>query len=364
MPGDPIARFKGLIANKGKRKACIQLAPAVRVAVGEEFGLPPGTDLTKELIWSLRKMGADYVFDTPLGADIIAIEEANELKETLEKGGPFPIFNSCCIGWMEYIRRMHPEIKSNMTPLDTPHMVLVSPQMALGGLIKTYFKEEMGLGAEPLVISIMPCVLKEKETEFKMENGQKYVDAVFTTREIAQVLKGAGIDLNKAKESEFDELEAAGSGEGLGFGASGGVGMAVLQNLARMLGAKVDIIELDRKEGEVEGRALIGKYDIRFAFIYGLQNAQKIIEEVKNGKKFHLIEVMACPGGCVGGSGQPMPMSPEKTKERAESLKLKALGLKQRASLDNPAIKDIYSYFFGKIGSEKARKLLHVANRA
>ncbi|MBM3229694.1 hypothetical protein FJZ26_04650 [Candidatus Parvarchaeota archaeon] len=354
MAGDPVEKFKAVEGLGVTRELCFQIAPSVRIALGEEFGMPLGTDITKKLIWVLRKLGAKHVFDTPLGADIIAIEEANELKKAIENGGPFPLFTSCCIGWMIYAKNTHPELEKNIC-------TLVSPEMALGAVIKEYFAKKLGMASEPLVVSIMPCVLKEQETHFEMANGKKYVDYVFTTREIAKVIKERGLDLVSAGESEFDTVEGRGSGEGLVFGASGGVTEAAVQNLGRLLGQPVEFKKFRGDEAIKTAQVTVGGHKLNIACVWGLQNANKIIDEMKAGKTYHFVEVMACAGGCAGGGGQPQPSNLEK-------IRLRALALRQQAdlfagnSIQNPKVNEIYRSFFADVGSSKAREMLHLKN--
>jgi len=349
MQADPIGKFNEMREMKKERTLCVQIAPAVRVALGEEFGMPLGADVTKKLIWALRKLGAEYVFDTPLGADIIAMEEANELKEVLEAGGPFPVFTSCCAGWMLFWKRAHPELEKNVCEL-------VAPQMALGALIKTYFARESGMKKEPYVLSIMPCLLKEQEAASTMRDGRRYVDCVFTTKDIAKVLKSEGIDLKSAEEEEFDKISGMGSSEGAIFGASGGVMEAALQNLGKMLGEKVEFKEFRNEESMKKGTVKVGKYTLNIAAVWGLPNVDKLLAEMKEGKIYHFVEVMACPGGCIGGGGQPLPPTPEVVKARAAAMRKYADMLKISAK-ENAKVDEIYRAFLKKVGSEIGKEL-------
>lgn len=351
MQGDPVAVFKGILEEKKQRTLCVQLAPAVRVSLGEEFEMPLGSDVTKKLVWAMKKLGAQYVFDTPLGADVIALEEANELKKALENGGPFPIFTSCCIGWMLFWKRAHPELEKNVCDL-------VSPQMALGALIKTYFAKKAGM-QNPLVVSIMPCLLKGNEAQNLMQDGRKYVDCVFSAKDIAKVLKENGIDLKNCPEAEFDRLEGMGSSEGAIFGASGGVSEAALQNLGKMLGEKVEFKGFRNEENIKRATVKIGKYELNVAAIWGLPNVDKLLGEIKEGKTYHFIEIMACPGGCIGGGGQPLPPTPDVVKARAAALRKYADALKSNAA-GNEKVDEIYREFLKKIGSEIGHGAFHL----
>ena len=351
MQGDPLSALREILEKKKERTLCVQLAPAVRVSLGEEFGMPIGSDVTKELVWAMKKLGADYVLDTPLGADIIALEEANELKKALEKGGPFPLFTSCCIGWMLFWRRAHPELEKNVCSL-------VSPQMALGALIKTYFAKKAGMRGEPIVMSVMPCLLKGSEAQNTMEDGRKYVDYVFTAKDIAKVLKANAIDLKSCPQAEFDALGGMGSGEGAIFGATGGVSEAALQNLGRMLGAKVEFKEFRNEESIKRSTVKVGKYTLNVAAVWGLPNVDKLLAEINEGT-YHFIEIMACPGGCIGGGGQPLPPMPDVVKARAAALRRYADALKGSAK-ENEKVAEIYGAFLEKAASEIGRQILHL----
>ncbi len=334
-----------------------QIAPAVRVSLAEEFGADPGTETTGQIITALKKLGFKYVFDTSFGADIVALEEANELKHRIENNGPFPMFTSCCIGWKLYALRFDLEKLEKFS-------TAMAPQITLGALAKTYFAEQAGVDKDKIqVISIMPCVSKKKEAQMHAKVGFHEVNLVLTTREIAQILKDKDINPLKLENSEFDQFLGEASRGGRKFGTTGGVAEAVINSLYDMYGEKKTVtIEDDDEIGHYTFN-IAGK-EINVVRIYGLQNYVKFVKELddksKTDKVYHLVEVMACPYGCVGGPGQPLPISMDKNKQRSHALRRYANKQKYSDPYANPEVQRVYDKYLMKFGSCKAKALLHI----
>ncbi|MEM3422129.1 MAG: [Fe-Fe] hydrogenase large subunit C-terminal domain-containing protein [Candidatus Bilamarchaeaceae archaeon] len=330
-----------------------ELAPAVRVALGELFGFPVGTNVEGKAITLLKKLGFQEVVDTPLGADISTYYEAEDLKERLDNGGgKFPIFNSCCIGWRMYAGKMHPELLGNIT-------IVASPQMTIGAVAKYYFAEKLNRKPEDIIIvGVMPCALKKYETLEVMRNGNRYVDYVVTTVELAQWAKKKGIDFNSLPEDKFSSFMPNSSKDGVVFGATGGVTEAIITTLAQMYGEKIEITDF-RDNGEIRKKTVkIGKHILNIAIVHGLPNFEKLYEEIKAGQTYHLVEIMMCPFGCVGGPGQP-PASKENIQIRAKSLRQSADSKKEKTPLDNETFIKIKKEFLDKLDREKLYELIY-----
>lgn len=335
--------------QKGKMLV-FQFAPSIRTSIGEEFGLPYGSVLTGQLAGALKKIGVDKVFDVSVGADFTTIEEAKELLERIKENKKMPLFTSCCPAWVKFVEFYHPELIPNLTTVR-------SPQMISAKLIKTYWAKKQGINPKDIIlVSVMPCISKKYEIKRKENKG--LIDYVLTTRELARVFMKHKIDLKNIKEEELDCCFSHPSGAGVIYGASGGVMESALRTAAyKLTGKKMDKIEfkdvrgLDGiKKAEVE---IAGK-KIKIAVANGLGNAKKIIEELKqNPKAYDYAEVMACPGGCIGGGGQPMPTSQKIRKERAESLYKIDKGKDYRLADLNPEVIDVYSNFL------KTEKIIH-----
>lgn len=330
-----------------------EVAPAIRVALGELFGLPYGVNVQGKTIALLRKLGFHDVIDTPLGADICAYYEAEDLKEMLDKGnGKFPIFNSCCIGWRMYAGKMHPELLENIT-------IAASPQMTIGSVAKYYFAEKTNRKPEDVVIvGIMPCALKKYETLEVMRNGNRYVDYVVTTVELAQWAKKKGINFLDLPDEEFSSLMPNSSKGGIVFGATGGVTEAIITTLAQLYGESVDVIDF-RDNSEIRKKTIkIGKHTLNVAVVHGLPNFEKLYDDIKAGQTYHIIEVMMCPFGCVGGPGQP-PTSKENIQLRAKSLRQFADSKKEKTSIENPTFQKLKKEFFDKLEKDKLYELIY-----
>lgn len=339
----------------------VQTAPAIRASVGEEFGMAAGTLVTKKLVCALKKVGFDTVFDTDFGADLTIVEEAAEFIERISSKGVLPLFTSCCPAWVKYVELFYPEFIDNLSSCKSPH------QME-GAMAKTYYAKKKGIKRENIVVvSIMPCTAKKYEcsrSELSVD-GCADVDFVLTTREIARFMKQDGVDINDCGECEYDDPLGESSGAGAIFGATGGVMEAALRTAyEEVTGLRVTDFEFNQirgLSGIKEGEIIMKGKTYYFAVVHGLFNAGKLMEMLKEGKKckYHFIEVMACPGGCIGGGGQPRPTNDEIRKKRIEALYDEDRMLQYRKSHENPSIKKIYGEFLGKPLSEKSYMLLH-----
>jgi len=343
----------------------VQTAPAVRVALGEEFGMPIGTRVTGNMIAALRRLGFDRVFDTDTAADLTIMEEGTELIERIKNGGKLPLITSCSPGWIKFCEHNYPEFLDNLSSCKSPHQMF-------GAVLKSYYAEKQGIDPSKIfVVSIMPCTAKKFEARRPELSSTGYpdVDAVLTTRELAQMIKEAGIDFANVYEEHFDDPMGDASGAGVIFGATGGVMEAALRTVKEILdGAPVENVEFKAVRGvegikEVEIEA--GGMKIKAAVAHGLGNARKLLESVKSGEKeYHFIEIMACPGGCVNGGGQPIQPSQVRSwidirKKRAAAIYDEDKAMTIRKSHENPNVKMLYEEYFEKPGSHKAHELLH-----
>lgn len=359
---DHIARVYEALADE-KKHVVVQTAPAVRVALGEEFGMPVGTIVTGKMVAALKRLGFDSVFDTDFAADLTIMEEGSELLHRLNNGGKLPMITSCSPGWINYCEKYYPEFIDNLSTCKSPHMMM-------GAVIKTYYANKKGINPEDIyVVSIMPCTAKKFEIDRpEMENnGLRDVDAVLTTRELARMIKQAGIDFANLEDEEFDNPLGESTGAGVIFGATGGVMEAALRTVAEIVEGReldrFDYEEVRGLEGVREATIRIGDIDVKVAIANGTGNAKKLLDKVKSGEaEYHFIEVMGCPGGCIMGGGQPIHNPNENNK--VKSLRAKAIyevdkGLPIRKSHKNPMITKIYEEFLGTPLSEKSHHLLH-----
>jgi len=347
------------IYNKNKFVVA-QIAPAVRASLGDEYNLPAGTNVTGQIITGLRRLGFDKVFDTNFAADLTIIEETNELVSRIEKGGKLPMFTSCCPGWIKYAEQNAPDLLDHLSTCKSPHEME-------GAVIKTYYAKRMGLDPDDIyVVSIMPCTVKKYEAdrgELKAENQQD-VDAVLTTRELVRYFKMAGIDFVDLPESNFDNPLGKSSGAAAIFGATGGVMEAAIRTAYfKLTGGELQNLELSSirgLEGVKEAYLKINGYDLNVAVINGIGNIGKIIEEIREGNsKYHFIEVMTCPGGCINGGGQPINSKPEKIIERMLTMYDIDSKNEIRRSHENESIKTLYKEFLIEPNSETAHNILH-----
>lgn len=333
----------------------VQTAPAVRVALGEEFGIFEPKSVTGKMVSALRRIGFDKVFDTNFAADLTIIEEGNEFLKRLEAGENLPIMTSCCPGWVKFVEHNYPEMINNLSTCKSPNEME-------GSLIKSYFAQKMGIDPSKIItVSIMPCVGKKYE--------KKSVDYVLTTRELAKMIKEAAIDFENIEDDTFDDPFGESTGAAVIFGATGGVAEAALRTVAEIIAGK----DLETKEyTQVRGIKGIKEVTIELpdkrvlslAVVSGLANARQVLQWTKNGEKhYDFIEVMACPGGCINGGGQPMP-SMEKSeliKKRLTAIYEEDRNMPFRKSHKNPYIKKIYDEFLKEPNSQLCHELLHTS---
>ncbi|MBI4832747.1 MAG: iron hydrogenase small subunit [Candidatus Lindowbacteria bacterium] len=340
----------------------VQEAPAIRAALGEEFDMPAGTLVTGKMIAALRRLGFDKVFDTNFTADLTIIEEGNELLKRVKKGGKLPMITSCSPGWIKFIEHFYPELLSHLSTCK-------SPQQMFGALAKTYYGEFAGIDPKDIyVVSIMPCTAKKYEAARPemCASGYRDVDAVLTTRELGRMIRQAGIDFVNLPEDTYDAPMGQYSGAGTIFGATGGVMEAALRTVYAVVTGKnmpsLDVTPVRGLAGVKEAAMVVGELgEVRVAVAHGLANARKLMEKVADSSaNYHFIEIMACPGGCVGGGGQPLPVSNEKRALRAKALYLDDGEVQMiRQSHENPAIKELYDDFLKEPLGELSHKLLH-----
>lgn len=338
----------------------VQTAPAVRAAFGEEFGMPPGTPVTGKMVAALRQMGFDRVFDTDFSADLTIVEEGSELIKRIKEGGTLPMITSCSPGWINFIEVFYPDL--------LPHLsTCKSPQQMFGALAKTYYAQKIGVDpAKMVVVSVMPCVAKKFEAERPemRSSGYKDVDYVLTTREAAQMMKEASIDLARMEDEEFDKPLGISTGAGVIFGATGGVMEAALRTAYELITGKelpsLDITAVRGMDGVKEAVVDVDGVQVKAAVAHGLANARKLMDMVQSGEAdYTFIEVMACPGGCLGGGGQPQPTTPEIRMKRAQAIYAIDKDMPMRKSHENPAIQELYREFLGEPLGHKSHELLH-----
>ena len=342
----------------------VQTAPAVRAALGEEFGMPIGTAVTGKMVAALKALGFDKVFDTNTGADVTIMEEGTELIERIKNGGKLPMITSCSPGWIKFCEHNFPDFLDNLSTCKSPHEMF-------GALIKTYYAQQAGIDpASIYVVSVMPCVAKKFEAQ-RPEMGNEYrdVDAVISTRELARMIKEAGIRFEELADEQFDDPCGESTGAAVIFGATGGVMEAALRTVAEILENKplenIEFAQVRGTEGIKEATVNVAGMDVKLAVAHGLGNARKLLEDIRAGKAdYHFIEIMACPGGCVTGGGQPIRsakvhMDIDLKAERAKALYSEDKALSVRKSHENPYVKKLYAEFLEKPGSHKSHELLH-----
>ncbi len=337
-----------------------QIAPAVRATIGEEYNLPLGANVTGQIITGLKRLGFNKVFDTNFAADLTIIEEANELVSRVANGRTLPMFTSCCPGWVKFIEQNRPELLDNVSSCKSPHEME-------GAILKTYYAKKMGLKPENIyVVSIMPCTVKKYESDRPelTEEHNADVDAVLTTRELVRLFKMAGIDFNELPENEFDNPLGESTGAAAIFGTSGGVMEAALRTAYKIITdkelEKFEFYDIRGNSGIKESTININGMDVNVAVVNGIGNVKPILDEVEEGNsKYHFIEVMACPGGCINGGGQPIHQKTEKIKKRVQALYDIDANMKKRRSHENESVKKLYKEFLGEPNGHLAHELLH-----
>ena len=355
----------------------VQTAPAVRAALGEEFGMPVGTAVTGKMVAALKRLGFDKVYDTNFAADLTIMEEGTELLGRIQNGGTLPMITSCSPGWINYAEYNYGDLLGHLSSCKSPHQMQ-------GAIIKSYYAEKNGLDPKDIfVVSIMPCTAKkdEKERDQMQVDGIKDVDAVLTTRELARMIKRAGIIFNRLPDEEFDQdLMGDYTGAGVIFGVTGGVMEAALRTVYFVLtGKEHEAIKFEAVrgfEGIREASLEINDMTVNVAIAHGMKNAKVLLDEIREGKsKYHFIEVMGCPGGCIAGGGQPIIRScflPNEDddildtykEKRANALYSEDERQTLRQSHKNPQIQKLYDDFLGKPNSHKAHELLHTTYEA
>jgi NADH-quinone oxidoreductase subunit G len=344
-----------------RKHVVVQVAPAVRVALGEHFGMEPGTIVTGKIATALKRLGFDAVFDTEYGADLTILEEATELIHRIETGGRLPMLTSCCPAWVKFIEHQFPDL------LDVPSSCK-SPHIMLGAITKTYYAEKMGIDpSEVSVVSIMPCIAKKAEAARPelTKDEKNNVDIVITTREFAAMLKEAGIDFPNLPDSEFDNPLGESTGAATIFGTTGGVIEAAVRTAYEWITGEelesVDFHQLRGIDGIREATVKIGDTELNIGIAHGLGNARKLLEDIQAGKSnYHAIEIMACPGGCIGGGGQPYHRgNTEILKKRQQAIYKEDASNPKRKSHENESVLKLYTEYLGEPYSEKARQLLH-----
>jgi NADP-reducing hydrogenase subunit HndD len=359
MEKDDTERVWDAIHDPDKIVVC-QVAPSVRVALGEEVGLAPGSIVTGKMVAGLKAMGFDKVFDTNFSADLTIMEEGHEFVDRLQHGGVLPMITSCSPGWVNMCELKYPDL--------LPHLSTAkSPQGMFGAVIKTYWAEKANVNPAKIVsVSVMPCIAKKAECVRPQlrDSGFQDVDIVITTRELGKMLREDGIDFTRLPDAEFDSPLGYGSGAGAIFGATGGVMEAALRTVADVVTGQ-DIKQVDYQavrgfDETKEATLNIAGKEVKIAVCNTLGSAMKMMDRVRAGTAdYHFIEVMACPGGCIGGGGQPIPTSKDVKKKRMEAIYSIDSNSKIRKSHENPEIKILYDTWLGKPLGEKAHRLLH-----
>ena len=350
-----------------------QVAPAIRATIGEEFGMTPGSRVTGKLTAALRRAGFDLVFDTDVAADLTIMEEGSELVHRLtQQSGALPMITSCSPGWVKYIEHFFPELLDHLSTAKSPHMML-------GTLLKTYYAEQHNIDPRRLVVvSIMPCTAKKYEAQRAemFDSGYQDVDYVLTTRETARLIKLAGLKFEQLPDEAFDPAFGMASGAAVIFGATGGVMEAALRTAYFLLTApdgekaegpvsakmlnRVDFSAVRGLDGVKEGEVDLHGMKLKVAVAHGLMNARILLKQIEDGTSpYHFIEVMGCPGGCIGGGGSPMPTNTDIRKQRMRAIYSEDEALTIRASHDNPLIKQLYQEYLGAPLGEKSHALLH-----
>jgi iron-only hydrogenase group A len=338
----------------------VQTAPATRVSIGQEFGLEPGTISTGQMVAGLRLVGFDKVMDTDFTADLTIMEEGSELIERLTNNGTLPMITSCSPGWIKFIEHFYPELTDHLSTCK-------SPQQMFGALVKTYYAQKMKIDPKNIVsVSIMPCIAKKFESNRPemRDSGYQDVDYVLTTRELARLFKQAGVQLERLPEEEYDPPLGISTGAGVIFGATGGVMEAALRTAYELVTKEklpsLDFYNVRGMRGIKEAEVNLNGTKIKVAVAHTLANARKLLDKIKDGTAdYHFIEIMTCPGGCIGGGGQPIPTNDEIREKRIKGIYQADKMMPIRKSHENPAIQQLYKEFLGQPLGEKSHHLLH-----
>lgn len=354
------AQIWDVLADKSKT-VIVQTAPAVRVALGEAFGMEPGSDVTGKMVTALRSLGFDYVYDTNFAADVTIVEEASEFVHRFKEGGVMPILTSCCPSWIKFIEHNFGDM------LDIPSSCK-SPHEMFGSLAKTYLAQKLNLDPDDIVVvSVMPCLAKKFESARPelMNEGRSDVDIVITTRELSYLIRETSVDFASLEDSDFDDFMGESTGAGDIFGSSGGVLEATLRTAYELLTGdtleKLDFNDLRGLDGIKEAVVDIDGTEVRVASASGLGNARILLDTVRKGEKqYHAIEIMACPGGCIDGGGQPfIHGETEILEKRMNAIYEIDKNKPVRQSHKNPSVQKLYDDFLGEPYGEKAKQLLH-----
>ena len=353
--------------NDPEKVVVVAAAPAVRAAIGEEFGYPIGTNTEGKMFTAMRMLGFDKVFDVNFGADLTIMEEANELIHRVKEGGTLPMFTSCSPGWIRFVEYYYPELIPNLSSCK-------SPMQMFGATVKTYWAQKENIDPKNIyVVGVMPCTAKKFERTRENENASGYpdVDAVLTTRELAKMIKNSGILYNELPDGTFDNPLGEFTGAGVIFGATGGVMEAALRTAAETITGKpldkVDFKEVRGIKGIKEASYDLNGVKVKVAVASGLTNAKALCEKIRKGEcDYTFVEVMCCPGGCVNGGGQPIQSAYTRRQVDLRSKRAKALYDEDkkadiRKSHENPAVQKLYKDFFGEPGSHKAHEILHTS---
>ena len=353
--------------NDPQKHVVVQTAPAVRGALGEEFGMPIGTRVTGKMVHALKLVGFDKVYDTNFGADLTIMEEGYEFLNRLQNQGTLPMITSCSPGWVNYVEHEYPDLLEHLSTCKSPHMML-------GAMVKSVYAEAKGIDPRDIyVVSIMPCVAKKGEKQRTENKTSPYqdVDAVLTTRELAKLIKMFGINFRDLKDDDFDQdLFGEYSGAGVIFGASGGVMEAALRTVADILAhedlSMIDYHAVRGVEGVKESTIKIGEQTLKVAVAQSMTLAKPLLDDIRNGvSPYHFIEIMGCPGGCINGGGQPYVNATIRNsgfnfkQARAKALYDEDISLPVRKSHKNSQIQNLYKNYLGEPNSEKAHHLLH-----
>ena len=349
----------------------VQTAPSIRATIGEAFDMPIGTDATGKMVAALRHLGFNGVYDTDFAADLTIVEEANELKERLSKGGPLPLITSCSPGWVKYCEHYFPEFIPNLSSCK-------SPQQMFGAIAKTWYAKKNGIDPKSIfVVGVMPCTAKKFEVNREDENaaGVPDCDVALTTREISRMIKRAGLEFADLPDENFDNPLGISTGAGVIFGATGGVMEAALRTAVSWLSGEdmkegLDFEAVRGFDGIKEASYNVAGLEVKVAVASGLSNAKKLLDQIKSGEKqYHFVEIMGCPGGCINGGGQPVQSAHVRNFVDLPALRAKVLynqdtNHTMRLSHRNPMIEMLYEEYLEKPGSHKAHEILHTSYKA